>query len=58
LTSNYRQSKSNSGYGGLHLFKHLAVGSRDLFQAEKKVNVAKAEQIKKMTTFSTKNDNF
>ena len=29
---------------GLHLFTQLAVGSRDLAQAEKKVTVAKAEQ--------------
>ena len=29
----------------------LAVGSRDLSQAEKKITVAKAEQILKMTAF-------
>ena len=36
---------------GLHLFQQLAVGSRDLSQAENKITVAKAEQIKNMTTF-------
>ena len=33
--------------GGLHLFKLLADESRDLFQAEKKIIFAKAEQIEK-----------
>ena len=40
--------------GGLHLFKQLAVKSRDLFWAEKKITVAKAEQIKKFQLFSLK----
>ena len=32
--------------GGLHQFKPLAVGSRDIFsQSDKKITVAKAEQI-------------
>ena len=34
--------------GGLHLFKQLAVGSRDLSQAEMKVTVVKPEQIHKI----------
>ena len=33
------------GHSGLHLFKQLAVKSCDLSQAEKKITVAKAEQI-------------
>jgi hypothetical protein len=31
---------------------------RDLSEAEKKIVVAKAEQIKEMTTIFTKNNNF
>jgi hypothetical protein len=33
-------------------------GSHDLSQAEKKITVAKAEQILKMTAIFTQNDNF
>ena len=36
----------------------LALGSRDLSQAEKERNSCKAEQINKMTTIFTQNDNF
>ena len=36
----------------------LAIRSRDLFQAEKKITVAKAEQILKMTTISLKMTTF
>jgi hypothetical protein len=36
----------------------LADKSRDLSQAEKKITIAKAEQIKKMTSIFTQNDNF
>ena len=38
----------------------LAPGSRDLSQAEKRITVMlyKAEQIPKMTTILTQNDNF
>ena len=40
--------------GGLHLFKKMAVKSRDLSCAEKKITVAKAEQSKKCQLFSLK----
>ena len=36
----------------------LAIRSRDLSQAEKKITVAKAEQILKMTTISLKMTTF
>ena len=36
----------------------LALESRDLSQAETKITVAKAEQILKITTIFTQNDNF
>ena len=39
-------------------FFHLAVGSRDLSQAEKKMTLCKAEQIDNLITFLTQNDNF
>ena len=45
-------------YAGLHLFWLLAVKSRDLSQAEKKITVAIAEQILKMSTIFTQCDNF
>ena len=35
----------------------LVNNSRDLFQDEKKITVVKAEQIKKMATIFTQNDN-
>ena len=35
----------------------LAVGSRDLSQAEKKITVVKDEQIHKMPIIFTQNDN-
>ena len=35
----------------------LAVGSRDLSPAEKKITACKAEQINKMTTIFSQNDN-
>ena len=38
-------------------FLQLAVGSRDLSQAEKEITLCKAEQIHKMTTIFTQNDN-
>ena len=41
-----------------YLFKELAVVSRDLSQAEKKITIAKAEKIRNMTTIFTQNDNF
>ena len=44
--------------GGLHLFKQLAVKPSDLSQAQKKETAAKAEQIPKMTTIFSQNDNF
>jgi hypothetical protein len=36
----------------------LAIRSRDLSQAEKKITVAKGEQIEKMTPIFAQNDNF
>ena len=39
-------------------FLQLAVGSRDLSQAEKEMTICKAEQIHKMTIIITQNDNF
>ena len=36
----------------------LAVGSRDLSQAENEIIFCKAEQIHKMATYFTQNDNF
>ena len=39
-------------------FLQLAVGSRDLSQAEKEITLCKAEQIHKMTTILTQNDKF
>ena len=42
-------AQSWTSLGSLHLFKQLAVESRDLSQAEKKVTVVKPEQIFKMT---------
>ena len=36
-------------------FLQLAVGSRDLSQAEKEITLCKAEQIHKMTTIFTQN---
>jgi hypothetical protein len=36
----------------------LAIGLRDLSQAEKKITAAKAEQIQKTTTIFAQNDNF
>ena len=36
----------------------LAVGSRDLSQAENETISCKAEQIHKMATYFTQNDNF
>ena len=36
----------------------LAVGSRDLSQAEKEITACKVEQIHKMTTIFTQNDDF
>ena len=45
--------------GGLHQFKSLAVGSHDILsQADKKITVAKAEQILKKATIFTLNDKF
>ena len=44
--------------GGLHLFKQLAVKSSDLSQAQKKKTAAKTEQIQKIITIFTQNDNF
>ena len=41
--------------GGLHLFKQLALGSRDLSQAEKKVDIVKPEQIHKITSIFAQN---
>ena len=41
--------KWTTDYCGLHLFKLLALESRDLSQAEKKIIVTKAEQIHKMS---------
>ena len=41
-----------------YLFKELAVVSRDLSQAEKKITIVKAEKIRNMTTIFTQNDNF
>ena len=40
------------------VFKLLAVKSRDLSQDEKKITVAKAEQIQKMTITFTHNEIF
>ena len=40
--------------GGLHLFKQLAVKSCNLSQNEKKITVARAEQIKKCQQLSLK----
>jgi hypothetical protein len=39
-------------------FLQLTVVSRDFSQAEKKITLCKAEQIDKMTTVFTQNDNF
>ena len=39
-------------------FLQLAVGSRDLSQAEKEITLCKAEQIHEMTTIFTQNGNF
>jgi hypothetical protein len=39
-------------------FLQLAIGSRHLSLAEKEIAVCKAEQIHKMTTIFTQNDNF
>ena len=39
-------------------FLQLAVGSRELSQVEKEMTVCKAEQIHKMATIITQNDNF
>jgi hypothetical protein len=39
-------------------FLQLAVRSRDLSHAEKEIIVIKAEQIHKITTIFTENDNF
>jgi hypothetical protein len=39
-------------------FLQLAVGSLNLFQAEKEISLCKAEQIHKMTTIFAQNDNF
>ena len=39
--------------GGLHILYLLAVGSRDLSQAEKEITACKAEQIYKMTPIFT-----
>ena len=36
----------------------LASGSRDLSKAENNIDVGKAQQILKMTTIFTQNDNF
>ena len=36
----------------------LALGTRDLSQAEKETTLCKAEQIHKMETIFTRNDNF
>ena len=44
-------AQSWTSLGSLHLFKQLAVESRDLSHAEKKVTVVKPEQIFKMTNF-------
>ena len=44
-----------SHLGGLHLFKQLAIRSRNLFQTEKKVTVVKSEQIQKMTIIFIQN---
>ena len=38
-------------------FLQLAVGSRDLSQAEKEITLCKAEQIHKMTTVIEMNNN-
>ena len=38
---------------GVYFFKQLAVGLRDLSQAEKKVTVVKPEQVHKMTIIFT-----
>ena len=46
--------KDSMDLGDLHLFKQLAVKSRDLSQVEQKITVAKAEQIKKLQLFSLK----
>ena len=48
------KSPLSSDSGGLHLFKLLAVESRDLSQAQKKVNVINPEQIHKIKSFSLK----
>jgi hypothetical protein len=45
-------------YAGLHLFWLLAVKSRDLSQALKKITVAIAEQIKRMANIFTQSGNF
>jgi hypothetical protein len=39
-------------------FLQLAVGSRELSQAEKEIKVCKADQIHNMTSIFTQNDNF
>ena len=39
-------------------FLQLAVGSRDLSQDETEISLGKAEQVHKMSTFFTQNDNF
>ena len=41
--------------GGLHLLRQLALGSRDLSQAEKKVDVVKPEQIHKIAIIFAQN---
>ena len=43
--------------GPLHFFKLWAVSSHDLSQTEKKTTIVKAEQIHKMTTNFTQNEN-
>ena len=40
--------KQQTDYSDLHLLQQLALGSRDLSQAEKKITVTKAEQTHKL----------
>ena len=43
--------------GGLHVLLFLAVGARDLSQAEREIMPCKAEQIHTRTTIFPHNDN-
>ena len=55
----FLRGKNLSIIGGLHQFKPLAVGSRDIFsQADEKITVAKAERIKKRQLFIVKMTTF